>query len=551
MDMQQIKIKRSQYPGLFGGVGFHNNDAMLYTMLDENFFWEKVCKSYREINPGFMRTFAGYANWTKEAMDKFAEYYEQMQKWTDTPMYLCVPSCPLHFNDEEIIDYCERVADKLAYLYFEKDVKHIRYYCLSNEMTRMHFGTLMQDLPLFKKYHEAFYHAFLKRNLPVGLLATDAPQYENWKTVNWAMKNMDEITDDYCVHIYEREHDIHNLEFYDFFYNKCLEIVQLCITNRKRVILGECGIQKLPTAMTDGNGSAESAQMSYLKGVIVDTCRYFQNPDEAAYCGLMMTEMSFAAINAGIYALAYWTYIDCPDPYTSRYSSREGFCKTWGEYEPFITPSLKVKYNKWGVFKWEDDGNHDVRPHYWALAPLMKFFGRNAKVIETECSDPLLRSCAVMARFGGAVTMGVVNRHKESVQIRLDTELFKKNIRVYEYDPYNVPYNKFADMQKPSAVLDKENPVWTLKPESVAYFTTDYIEKDAPVYAQNLRLENGVLSWDDVDDPNHCYYRVFAGEDSSFEPDDAHQIASTAACHIEAEEGPVYKVLSVDTSGNV
>ena len=550
--MQNIEVSRGLYPGLFGGVGFHNNDAMLYPLIDEKFFWEKVCKSYREISPGFMRTFAGFANWTKKAMDEFAEYYEYMQKWTDTPMSLCVPSCPLHFSDDEMRSYCENVAEKLAYLYFEKDVKHIRYYCLCNELTHMHFGTFANDLPLFKKYNEMLYRAFQNRNLPVGLLTTDAAQYEGWKTLEWANQNMDEISNDYCVHIYERIHDPHDLEFYDFFYDKCQEVVELCLKNRKRVILGECGIQKLPEAMQDGNGSQENAQMSYLKGVILDTCRYYHIPEEAAYCGLMLTEMAFAAINAGIYAIAYWTYIDCPDPYNCRYSSKDGFAKVWGENSAFLTPSTVVKYNKWGAFKWEDDGNHEVRPHYWALAPLMKFFGRNMKVINTSCEDKLIRSCAVMQRFGGGTTLGVINRHKEATEIMLSTELFKKPIRVYEYDPNNVPYNRFADMQKPSAVLDPNNPVWTMKPESIAYFTTDYIEKTEQVEAEGLHIEDGILKWTAVEDPNHCYYRVFADNtDIDFPLDDAHQIASTAACYTEAGEYKYYHVLSVDVSGNI
>ena len=550
--MENIKISRGMYPGLFGGVGFHNNDAMLYDLMDPEFFWQKVCKSYREIKPGFCRTFAGFYNWTKEAMDSFAEYYDLMQRRTDTPMYVTVPSIPLHFNDEEIENYCEAVADKLAYLYFEKDVKHLRYYCLTNEMWRAKFGAFLTDLPGFKKYHTYLYHAFQKRSLPIGLLATDAPQYENWKTVDWALENMDEITDEYCVHIYERQHDIHDLTFYDFFYNKCLEIVQKCLVSRKRVILGECGIQKIPPRTADPNGTGGEVQMTYLKGVIEDVCRYFRNSEDAAYCGLMMTELSFAAINAGIFAIAYWTFIDCPDPYNCRYSSQDGFDRAWGENEPFITPSMKVKYNKWGMYRWDDDGNHDVRPHYWALAPLAKFFCRNTRVLDTAADDPLLRSCAVAKRGGEKVTFGVVSRHDEPVEIRLDTQLFKKPVRVYEYDTNNVPFNRFGDMQGVTAVLDPNEAVYTLKPQSVTYFTTDYDEKTKSVEAKLIGIKNGVLSWKSVSDPNHCYYRVFAGETADFELNGAHQIASTAAEHLPVDNAKLcYRVLSVDQSGNI
>ena len=172
--------------------------------------------------------------------------------------------------------------------------------------------------------------------------------------------------------------------------------------------------------------------------------------------------------------------------------------------------------------------------------------------MDTYSSDPLIRMCAVSTRFSEGVTVGVVNRHKESTEIRLDTDLFKKNIRVYEYDPLNVPENKFGDMQDPVAILTPDNPVYTMKAESIAYFTTDYTEKEKSVYAENVRIENGRLCWDAATDPNHCYWRVYADEMEDFVPSKENQIASTAAEWLNvADEKRHYQVISVDRSGNV
>lgn len=543
MKLQRIGVSKGKFPGLFGGVGFHNNDAMFYTLMEDDFFWQKVCKSYREINPGFMRTFAGFGNWTRQAMDAFSDYYEKMQKVTDTPMYLAPPNVPQHFSDAEIEEYADGVAQRLHYLYYDRDVKHIRYYCLSNELTGATFGCFLNDLDTFKKYHEALYRAFRRYELPIGLLATDSPQYETWNTIDWAIENMDGITEDYCAHIYERPHDIRDLSFYDYFYHQCLTMVMKCVKRGKRFILGEVGIQKLLDETQKREEWIPMEQLTMHPGVVEDTCRYFQIPGDDAYCALMLTEMSFAAINAGVYATVYWTSIDCPDPYNARYSSKEGFAKAWSEAEPFMTYTMKNKYNKWGCFKWDSDGNHDVRPHYWALAPLMKFFGRNTQVMDVRCDDPLLRVCSVSSWDGRSCTVGVVNRHTESTGIVLDTALFKKDIRVYEYDPKHVPCNRFADMQSPAAVLPREKAAYSLKPESVTYFTTDYIEKAAPVRAENVRVEGDKLVWDAVSDPNHCYYRVFANGE---------QIASTAAAYIHSPDPDTeYTVLSVDRSGNM
>ena len=73
--MINIIVNKGKYPQIFGGAGFHNNDATMYHVADREHFERYICKCYREISPGFMRTFAGYSDWTKEAMDEFVDYY--------------------------------------------------------------------------------------------------------------------------------------------------------------------------------------------------------------------------------------------------------------------------------------------------------------------------------------------------------------------------------------------------------------------------------------------------------------------------------------------
>ena len=541
--MEKIKITKHKFAHTFGGAGFHNNDATMYHIIEKEHFNQYVCKCYRESSPGFMRTFAGFWNWTKEAMDEFADYYEKMQKWADTPMYLTLGMGALHFSDEEITQYCEDVAERLAYLYYEKDVKHIRYYCFSNELSRVMYGVLADDLPLFKKYHEGLYSAFQKQNLPIGLLATDASGYPDWdRTVDWAIENMPDISEDFCVHIYERGYDIYDLDFYDFFAGKCKEIVDKSIECfGKRVILGEMGTQK------------NEGQLTFNKGTVVDTCRYFADPYEQAYCGLMLTEMAFAAINSGVFAVAYWSYIDHPDPYSCAHStSNDEYAKKWSEAERFFSTTADSKYNKWGFLKWDDENcDYGARSHYWCISLLTKFFRRNSKVLDIESTDKNVRACGIFNRDKSA-TVGMVNRNKEAVEITLDTDLFNKDVRVYEFDPANVPYNEFADLQDFSAVISRDKLTYTLKPESVTYFTTDYITKDAPVEAEVVENADGKICWNEVSDKNHCYYRVFTSDDASFIPSKENQIASTVATELSTDRAKRYvKVLSVDTSGNI
>ncbi len=536
--MTVVSVERPPFPQVIGGVGFHNNDAMLYHVMEREHFNQYIAKTYREISPGFMRTFAGFSDWTKEAMDEFAEYYEQMQKVTDTPMYLTPAAGKYHFTQEEIDIYAENVAVRLKYLYEEKGVKHIRYYCFSNELSEGDYGILNDNLPKFKQYHEALYRAFMRHNLPIGLLATDAAGYENWESIEWAVKNMGQITEDYCVHCYEREHSIYDESFYDFFYQACKKVSNTALRNCKRAILGEIGIQNCANQTSIGNGA------------VIDTCGYFNVEKEKEDCALMLTEMSFAALNAGIYATAYWSYVDYPDPYSCSYSNAGGYPQKWGEREAFFSMTSKVKFNKWGMLRWEENGDYSAKPHYWALAPLSKLIRNHARVMKVTTDDPLLH-CIAVRNHDGSATLGIVNRRKESVEIRLKSDLFGKNLRVYEYDPRNVPVNPFADMQDPTAVVAPDGE-YTLKPFSITYFTTDYTEKENSGVCLECHEDNGILTWEESKDNNHCYYRVYASDDAGFTPSVETQIASTVALSLPLKvHKKYYKVLSVDRSGNI
>ena len=459
--MTNVSVKLDKYPAVFWGIGFHNNDSMLYPLIETEHFEQLLCKCYREISPGFMRTFGGFDDWSKEAMDAFAEYYYKMQKVTDTPIYMAGGMAKMHFNDEDRKLYCERVADNLEYLKKEKGVKHLRYYCYSNELSYGTHAALRNDLPLLQKYHEYLYAAFQRRQLNIGLLAPDANNYKLWETANWVMENMIGITEDISLHIYERDHDIYDLEFYDFFYNKCREVTDKTIRcHGRRLMITEFGIQQ----------GATGKQLTFPNGMIADTCRYFENDFERAYCALMISEMIFAAINAGVAAMAYWTFTDYPDPYSCAYTEKEGYAKKRSVCERCDEYTTDTKYNKWGLFKWEDNGDHGIREPYWCLAPLMKLFKRNSKVLHIQSDDKLLRSCGVLNR-DGSVSIGIVNRNKKDKKITLDSTLFNKGIRVYEYDPRNVPVNPFGDIQPCSAVLSPENATYVLKAESVTFFT--------------------------------------------------------------------------------
>lgn len=553
--MKEIKITKGEFPTYFGGFGFHNNEAMFYPLIEREHFNQKICKCYREISPGFMRTFGGYSDWTKEHMDAFAEYYEKMQKWTDTPIYLACAKGKYHFSDDERMQYAENVAKNLDYLINEKNVKQIRYYCFSNEMSMNDWGGLLDELPLFKKYHEMLFRAFQNRGLRIGLLATDASDISNWNTLDFAIQNMKRITEDFCLHTYVSNYDTSDSGFYQWFYKLCYDtVLKCCKCDGKRFILGEFGIKRPDS-------------LCWKNGVIKDV-NSFSYAGDGAYGALMYAEAALAAINAGVFAMVVWTFVDYPDPYTCHYAEHDSYARKWAMCEPFISETQDVKYNKYGLMKWEDDGDYSVREAYWCLGLISKYCKRNAKVLDIENDDPLIHVAALMNK-DGSISIAVVNRHTEPTEFKLKLNIKnikkQKAIRVYEYDSRNVCMNEFGDLQESTATLSIQGMGevgYTFKPESFTILTTDYKPREKEVYAKKVIRSGNLLKWNPVDDEEHCYYRVYRGKTPNFKPAPQNQIASTVDTSVDFDarylddsailtvEGEYYKVLSVDRSGN-
>ena len=201
--MSVLKIKKPYRRWLFGGIGFHNSEATMTPMMTERFKNERALKTFREISPTFSRVFAGYADWTREAVDRFADYYDETFRRAGTLVYMVPGRMPMFTPEFDIEDYCERTAANLEYLIKVRKCSKLRYFCVTNELSVGNtYAYLANDLELFKKLHDALYRAFLRHGLDVGLLATDCSGVENFEQIDWAIENMDEISADYCTHLY-------------------------------------------------------------------------------------------------------------------------------------------------------------------------------------------------------------------------------------------------------------------------------------------------------------------------------------------------------------
>ena len=508
-----IEVTKNAVQARFGGVGFHNSEAGLYGKMTEDHFNQVICKTWRELSPGFSRIWGGFPTWSKQEMDEMVEYYSKMHKVTDTTIYLTGHG-KRQYSDVEKKKWASDIADRLDYIINEKGMKHVKFYCMSNELSMDSWGSMFFELPTFKEYHTLLFKEFYRRGLPVRLLASDASPYEYWQSVHWCAANMDDINGIYGAHHYVNDFEPQDLDFYKWFGRNVRNLVKLADSKEKRFVLGEFGLAQ---------------DLRRINDVYMDVCKYFYN-DQEAYAGLMICEMALAALNAGAWAMALWTFADYPNPTGTSY-----------------------RYNKWGLTRWGENEDYSGRDWYYCFGLLAKYLKKESKPLSINTNDYLLRSGGVV-NDDGTVSIAIINRSADKKIVDLSFN-FKpdKPMRYYLYDSSNVPRNKFTDLQDYSELINAANNILTveLPSNSVSLLTTDY-KDDKPAQINNIAIDNGTVSWDESKCPDHVYYRVYKGENENFTPAKNNQIASTVATSIKdnSNEPGCYKVKSVNKWNN-
>jgi len=507
----------------FCGVGFQAQ--MFLDVSTQDFFEQVLAKRWRELNPRFARLFH---QWQQDhpgvrdpkVLDAMARQLVFMKEAAGTEIYVTTADLKPVVSEEERRAYSTAVVDDLEYL-LNRGATNLKYYCCTNELTLNQWADMHADLPRYQSYQQSIFAELKSRGLPIKLLATDASPIEYWPTLAWAAEHMDDITGIYGGHHYINEHEPDNLEFYAWFKGQCSGAAELARRKGKDFILGEFG-------------PAQYFDLKY--GVRWDACKYFDTPLEPL-AGLQLAEAALAAINAGVYALSYWTFTDYPDEKSENY------------------------INHWGAFKWLTSGA-GTRPAYYAYGLLTKFFRGPATVYQANSADQKLRVAAL--RHGGDTTwsIAVLNRNAQEVPLKVAVAgasgpaVFRK----YVYDPKRVPVTVDGDLQEPTTKLLLREGAFAdaVEAGSLAVYTTAYDDTPpGPVRGleatriRDTRIPGGAveatrLTWTPNSEPDLCYYRVYHSDV---------RIGSTAATEF-IDSGPGnshpggYRVVAVDRSGN-
>jgi hypothetical protein len=277
-----------------------------------------------------------------------------------------------------------------------------------------------------------------------------------------------------------------------------------------------------------------------IDSVMHDANMYNQTPLEN-YMGIQVSEAIMAIINAGVYSCGYWTFSDFPFPANGH------------------------RTNKWGLYHWEID-NYTTKPSYYCLGLLTKFFRGPSEAYEVVTSDSLIRISAIRNKETGTISVALVNRNNlpTKVKINMGALTGDKPFRKYLYDPENVPFNYFADLQDPIGKITLKNNslLDVIPPQSLVVYTTCY-DEEPPADIKGLQVERkkdegrerAFLTWEPNTEKDFCYYRIYRSEKPDVEISRRKEIGTTIGnsfkdMSVHNMPQYYYRVIAVDQSGN-
>ena len=541
-----VTIEKPYFRWLFNGFGFQHSEANFTALMPDDFRDQRVLKTFAELSPTFGRVYTGFADQSKEQLDRFADYYDLTFRKADTTLYAVPCAMPAFADQIDAEEYAEKVANNLEYLVKVRNCRKIRYYCLTNELMCgdewSWFGKKEERKEIFKKFYKALFHSFRRHGLDIRLLASDEAATTKPEVVypflDWIKDNMDDYVGAYCTHWYVYGRKMEDLGLWEEYNGYFSNLVQRALSCKaKRYILGEYAFA--------ASGRAD------LRVMVDDTSHHLRCPEKRQETVLCKCEMGLAAMNQGVAACVNWSFVDYPDPFViedgdspeerARYEA--GKCGY----------RMDTKYNKWGVFRWSTtDRDYSAYEELYATGWLVKLFRKNATVLRCTFADPMLRGGAVM-NPDQTVSIALINRGPaksvtvdcSSWKARVDgTPTIHQPLRHYVYEATNVPYSPFNDLQPMLGTVTAKDGLIAveLPAKSITFLTTDY-EDRKPKPVEGLRVADGRLSWTATDDETHRYYRVFL---------DGKQIASTVATSLPVKIDDVsrFAVKSVDKWNN-
>jgi hypothetical protein len=177
-----------------------------------------------------------------------------------------------------------------------------------------------------------------------------------------------------------------------------------------------------------------------------------------------------------------------------------------------------------------------------------------------------MRIGAIKNLENNSYSIAMVNRHWDPQTITLEIENIdgETSFRKYIYDPGDVPFNYFGDLQEFSKKLQLKDRHFsdTIPGYSLVVYTSNFDEvPPASVTGLTTSMEEvdqrdaNVLRWEPNTEEDFCYYRVYRSIQEQVEIIPRNQIATTVSTEYVDKRirnlPPFhYQIIAVDKSGN-
>jgi hypothetical protein len=370
----------------FGGLGYRCDP----------FWWREANKSrgltrqqiegvlarrWLEQRPAFVRVSAcvkwwqpeeSRQTWESEAMSSLRKHLDLYKK-SGSDVYLAVQwhtgnpawlGGGAEITQPELqVKFARSVADALEHLIKQRGYSTIRYLCATSDLT---IGGGAPGHPSLAAINRALASELEKDNLDdkVKLVGADEPANDDRApNIEWAAENLDGILGAYGGQFFS-DADYETLE------GAYSKMADLADRRGKPFIIGGFGGRP---ARDDPHGNPDNGQTEY---------------------GLTLARHAIAALNGGVRAMALKDFCDlvCPDNGNSM--------------------------AQWGVMG-DVAANFQPRPEYSAWALMVRYFGKDLRVFETDSDDPQVHAVAARHGHEGAFSIALLNDGARDEEVKI------------------------------------------------------------------------------------------------------------------------------------
>jgi len=305
--------------------------------------------------------------------------------------------------------WLENSAKFTEWLVNTKGYSCIRYFNMVNEPNG-DWSSINGNYSLWKNLIEQFYAKMVEKGID-SKVKLIGPDVAVWSTnlISWVNNTSTDLGSKigaFDIHTYPKETEVR-----DGSYEKMVKAYRDAAPASKEMIMGELGFKYA----TSSDLGIQNAQRITADKYASDDSNMFTYD---AFYGIDMADAVIQNMRAGYAGAILW---DLDDAMYDK-SSGGAKLKRWGFW------------NILGAEKFENPADENIRPWFYPMSLLCRYFPRGTKIHQVSLPDKIgLR--AIAGEKDGKYTIAIVNSHtvSYSVNLRMEEGISLDKLKIYKY----------------------------------------------------------------------------------------------------------------------